>query len=47
MRLESQNSVLKEKSSDIRNENDMLVAKIQKLQSRLSQEVSGGQVIQC
>lgn len=39
MRLESQNSVLKEKSSDIRNENDMLVAKIQKLQSRLSQEV--------
>ena len=42
MRLESQNSVLKEKSSDIRNENDMLVAKIQKLQSRLSQEVSEG-----
>ena len=38
-RLESQNSVLKEKSSDIRSENDRLVAKIQKLQSRISQEV--------
>jgi len=37
-RLESQNSVLKEKSSDIRSENDRLVAKIQKLQSRISQE---------
>ena len=41
-RLESQNSVLKEKSSDIRSENDRLVAKIQKLQSRISQEVGGG-----
>ena len=40
-RLESQNSVLKEKSSDIRSENDRLVAKIQKLQSRISQEVGG------
>merc|ERR1719507_2993431 len=38
-RLESQNSVLKEKSSDIRSENDRLVAKIQKLQSRISQEI--------
>merc|ERR1712130_501206 len=38
-RLESQNSVLKEKSSDIRSENDQLVAKIQKLQSRISQEI--------
>lgn len=38
-RLQSQNSVLKEKSSDIRSENDRLVAKIQTMQSRLSQEV--------
>jgi len=38
-RLQSQNSVLKEKSSDVRGENDRLVAKIQKLQSRISQEV--------
>lgn len=37
-RLQSQNSVLKEKSSDVRGENDRLVAKIQKLQSRISQE---------
>ena len=31
-KLESQNSVLKEKSTDRRRENDMLVEKIQKLQ---------------
>ena len=31
-KLESQNSVLKEKTIDIRRENDMLVDKIQKLQ---------------
>lgn len=39
-RLQSQNSVLKEKSSDIRSENDRLVAKIQTMQSRLSNSVS-------
>merc|ERR1719410_3220610 len=37
-KLESQNSVLKEKSIDRRRENDMLVEKIQKLQKRLSSE---------
>lgn len=37
-RLESQNSVLKEKTIDIRKENDMLVEKIQTLQKRLSCE---------
>ena len=46
-RLESQNSVLKEKSSDIRSENDRLVAKIQKLQSRISQEVGEILSMQC
>lgn len=39
-RLKSQNSVLKEKSSDIRSENDRLVAKIQTMQSRLSHSAS-------
>lgn len=36
--LETQNSVLKEKSIDVRKENDMLVEKIQTLQKRLSCE---------
>jgi len=38
-KLESQNSVLKEKSNDVRKENDMLVTKLQTLQKRLSMEV--------
>jgi len=37
-KLESQNSILKEKTNDIRRENDSLVDKIQKLQKRLSSE---------
>jgi len=37
-KLESQNSVLKEKTIDIRKENDLLVEKIQTLQKRLSCE---------
>jgi len=38
-KLESQNSLLKEKSNDVRRENDMLVEKIQKLQKKISMEV--------
>jgi len=38
-RLQSQNSVLKEKTQDVRRENDQLVDKIQQLQQRLSSEV--------
>lgn len=38
-KLESQNSLLKEKSSDVRRENDMLVEKLQKLQKKISMEV--------
>jgi len=38
-KLESQNSLLKEKSNDARRENDMLVEKLQKLQKKISMEV--------
>lgn len=38
-KLQSQNSLLKEKSNDVRRENDMLVEKIQSLQKKLSMEV--------
>lgn len=38
-RLESKNSLLKEKSIDVRKENDLLVEKLQKLQKKLSMEV--------
>lgn len=38
-KLASQNSILKEKSNDVRKENDLLVEKIQGLQKKLSMEV--------
>ena len=44
-KLESQNSVLKEKSTDRRRENDMLVEKIQKLQVRFDFQNFEGNLI--
>lgn len=38
-KLESKNSLLKEKSNDVRRENDMLVEKLQRLQKKISMEV--------
>jgi hypothetical protein len=38
--LQTQNALLREKSIEARKENDLLVEKIQRLQSKLSTEVS-------